>query len=128
MKWETAGTVASAVVGSLVKEMPAEPVVVNVNVPNRELHEIVGWRHAEIGFKPPRAVGRAIKTPVQGHDDRFAISMEWGDEQQLPIDTDGGAVEHDEVAITYLNVFNRLERDDLGAIDEALTTLLAGRA
>jgi 5'-nucleotidase len=126
MKWETAGTVASAVVGSMVKEMPAEPVVVNINVPNCELHEVVGWRHAEIGFKPPRSVGRAIKTPVQGHDDRFAITMEWGDAQQLPIETDGGAVEHREVAITYLNAFNRLERNDLGAIDEALTTLIAG--
>jgi len=128
MKWDTAATVASTVVGAIVKELPAEPVVVNLNVPNVELHQLAGWRHAEIGFKPPRAVGRAIKTPIQGHDDRFSISMDWGDELELPIETDGGAVEQDEVAITYVNALTRIDRPDLVTVDEALNTLLAGRA
>jgi 5'-nucleotidase len=126
MKWETAAQVASTVVAALLKELPADPVVVNVNVPNVGLDGITGWRHAEIGAKPPRVVGRAIKSPIQGHDDRFSISMEWGDEVALPANTDGGAVEHDEVSITYISSLTRVERPDLGAVDEALSALLAG--
>jgi len=50
--------------------------------------------------------------------------MGWGDAQQLPSETDGGAVERGEVAITYLGPLQAEPRDDLPAIDAALDRLV----
>lgn len=124
MHWGTAATVASAVVGGLMKSPPSEPAVINVNVPNVDLDEIAGWRHAEIGQRPPRSVATVAKTPVPGHEDLFSISMDWGDAAELPVETDGGAVEHNEVAITHLSALQHVDRPDLGNCAEALHALL----
>jgi len=102
-RWDTAAEVASVVVGSLVADLPEEPVVLNVNVPNLPLEELVGWRHTEVGTIPPRALARATMTPRVGHTNTFDVAMEWGEPIELPADTDGGAVERGEVSITYLS-------------------------
>ncbi len=124
MKWETAAAVASEIVAALVADMPAAPTVVNVNVPNVELSEITSWRHAVVGTVPPRAVSSAEKVPVEGREGVYTVLMGWGDAQQLPSETDGGAVERGEVAITYLGPLQAEPRDDLPAIDAALDRLV----
>jgi 5'-nucleotidase len=126
--WQTAADVASAVVGELVQAPPAEPAVININVPNLALDEILGWRHATIGTAPPRAVIGARLDPVKGTEGCYSIRMEFGDPIIAPPDTDSGAIERDEVTITYLNRLQPEPRDDLSAIDDALEDLLRGRA
>ena len=54
--------------------------------------------------------------------------MEWGDEVELPPDTDSGAIERDEVTITYLSRLVAEPRPDLGAVDAVLDRLLPGPA
>jgi 5'-nucleotidase len=124
-QWETAATVAGAVVERLVAELPTEPVVVNLNVPNVALDEIKGWRRTVVGTLPPRAMAAAVLEPKEGHDGTFHVRMGWGDPVALPSETDGGAVELDEVSITFLG---RLTEDDsspaLPVVEAGLATLL----
>lgn len=108
-KWETAATVAAAVVEGLVSEMPAVPVVVNVNVPNKEISRLKGWRLARVGHEPPRRMSTAELEPKVGHEGSYWVRMKWGDAVELPADTDGGLVENDFVAISYLTA---LANDD----------------
>ena len=58
-KWDTAAAVASAFVEGLVKQLPKEPVVVNLNVPNTDLDAITGWRHATVGTDLQRRMSKA---------------------------------------------------------------------
>jgi 5'-nucleotidase len=125
-RWQTAADVAAVVVGELVVSPPAEPVVVNINVPNLALDEIRGWRHAVVAATPPRAIASARLEPVKGTEDCYAIRMEYGDPIIAPSDTDSGAIERDEVSITYLSRLQPEPRDDLGGVDEALASLLGG--
>jgi 5'-nucleotidase len=124
-QWETAATVAGAVVERLVAELPTEPVVVNLNVPNVALDEIKGWRRTVVGTLPPRAMAAAVLEPKEGHDGTFHVRMGWGDPVALPSETDGGAVELDEVSITFLG---RLMEDDsspaLPVVESGLAALL----
>ena len=123
-RWETAAAVASAVVGGLIASPPAEPVVVNLNVPNRDLRDLRGWRLTEVGRQPPRAMANAWLEPISGHDGAFNVRMSWGDEVSLPEGTDGGTVERDEVAVSYLSRMVAEARDDLAAAEEALDALV----
>jgi 5'-nucleotidase len=101
-RWESAATVADAVVGALVASSLGSPVVVNINVPNRSLDEIVGWQHTAIGRIPPRVIAEATLEPKQGHPGSFRVAMKWGDAVSLPEGTDGGAIERDCVSVTLL--------------------------
>jgi 5'-nucleotidase len=123
-QWQTAADVASALVGELVASPPNEPVVVNVNVPNLPLEEIKGWRHATVAATPPRALTSARLEPISGKEGCYSIKMEYGDPIIAPSETDSGAIERDEVAVTYLSRLHSEARDDLGALDEALYRLL----
>lgn len=123
-QWEAAAEVADAVVGSLVGALPADPVVVNLNVPNLPVDQMKGWRHTEIGTLPPRAMASAELEPIAGHERAYQVRMSWGEEVPLPEGTDGGTVERDEVSITYLSRILPEPRHDLAATDAALHTLL----
>lgn len=125
MRWQTAGTVAAAVVGALVADLPDDPVVINVNVPNVELNAIKGWRHSAVGSIPPRTIGRAARHPIRGQEGAYSISMSWGETRELPPETDGGTVERQQVAVTYLGPLQDDPRSHLGAVDQALDSLLA---
>ncbi|MFM7537958.1 MAG: 5'/3'-nucleotidase SurE [Acidimicrobiales bacterium] len=102
-QWETAAEVAEVVVAALVADLPADPVVVNLNVPNVAPDRIKGWRSTSVGMLPPRALVRADLEPKEGHEGAFYVRMHWGDAVELPIETDGGSVEADEVSITFLS-------------------------
>jgi 5'-nucleotidase len=122
-RWETAGAVATAVVEALVDSPPPAPVVLNVNVPNCDLDEVKGWRHAKVGAIPPRVVKQVRLDPKIGHDGAFHVRMDWGDPVLLPEDSDGGAVERNEVAITYLSALAAEHEPDLSAAGAALDRL-----
>jgi 5'-nucleotidase len=126
--WDTAAYVGSIVVGAVLASRPAEPVVVNVNVPNLPTDQLRGWRHASIGLLPPRAVSKARLDPIQGREGAFAVRLEWGDTIELPPETDGGAIERDEVTISYVSRMVAEPREDLDAVDAALDGSLAPAA
>jgi 5'-nucleotidase len=125
--WDTAGVVAGAVVDALIERPPPAPVAVNVNVPNCDLAQVKGWRRAEVGAIPPRVVNNLKLEPKIGHADAFHVRMDWGDPVVLPPETDGGAVERDQVAITYLTALTADDRADASATAAALDRLLRAR-
>lgn len=123
-KWDSAATAARIVVQALLDDMPVEPVVVNINVPNVPIEEFGTWQHARVGQRPPRSVAEAELHPIPGHEDAFRIEMGWGDPEPLEPGTDGSIIERNDVAITYLTRFDHHDRDDLGGVSRALDALL----
>lgn len=124
-QWESAASVAGAVVGALLAELPVEPVVVNLNVPNLPVGEMAGWRHTIVGTMPPRAMASALLEPKLGHDNAFKVRMSWGEAVSLPAETDGGAVENGEVSITFLSRLCAVEDPGAQATGLAVGALLA---
>ena len=125
-KWHVAAEVASHYVGGLVANMPSEPVVVNLNVPNTELDEIEGWAIGEVGRLPPRAMSSVALVPTEDPD-RFGLDIQWGDLIDLPDHTDGGLIEHDRVSVTYLSRLDGEHRDDMAKAEAALDGLITRR-
>ncbi len=123
-KWDTAAAVAAAFVEGLVAELPADPVVVNLNVPNVPLDEVKGWKHARVGFEPPRKMASAVLDPKEGHDGAFHVRMAWGDAVELPADTDGGIVEAGYVAVSYLSRIVAESRSDMAGGETQLDRLV----
>jgi 5'-nucleotidase len=122
-RWDTAGVVAAAVVEALTAAGPSTPVVVNINVPNCDLEDVKGWRHTTVGAIPPRVVRNVRLDPKIGHEGAFHVRMDWGDPVALPENTDGGAVERGEVAISYLTRLADDEHADISAAAGALDRL-----
>ena len=122
-KWESAAAVADVVVGALVADMPTEPVVVNLNVPNLPLDRIAGWAEAEVGLVPPRAVSTAVLEPIAGHEDAYNVRMAWGEEADLPPHSDGAVIRDDRISVTYLSRLVAERRTDLTATEAALDGL-----
>jgi len=125
-KWHVAAEVASHYVGGLVANMPSEPVVVNLNVPNTELDDIQGWAIGEVGRLPPRAMSSVALVPTEDPD-RFGLDIQWGDLIDLPDHTDGGLIEHDRVSVTYLSRLDGEHRDDMAKAEAALDGLITRR-
>jgi 5'-nucleotidase len=123
-RWESAATVGQAVVQALVDDLPSDPVVVNVNVPDLPLEDIRGWRHTPVGMVPPRTVARAELEPIVGHEDAYRVRMSWGEKNELDPFSDGGSVEEGYVAISYLSRMEHDDRPDLAGTSKALDALL----
>jgi 5'-nucleotidase len=104
--WDSAATIAGAVVGALRCGPSGAPVVVNVNVPNLEVANMAGWRLTSVGRIPPRVVSDASLEPKVGHPGSFRVAMKWGDAVSLPEGTDGGAIERDQVSVTILGTLS----------------------
>jgi len=122
-KWESAAHVAATFVEGFVSNMPAKPVVVNINVPNKDVDDMKGWRLGRIGHEPPRRMSTAVLEPKTGHDGSYYVRMQWGEAVELPGDTDGGLVENDYVSVSYLSAIGHDERLDTGMAEAGLTAL-----
>jgi 5'-nucleotidase len=101
--WDSAASVADAVVGALIPVVKGAALVVNVNVPNQPLAGLAGWQHTSIGRIPPRVIAEATLEPKVGHPGTFRVAMNWGDAVSLPEGTDGGAIERNLVSVTFLS-------------------------
>lgn len=119
-QWDTAATVAHAVVAALIADPPAEPVVINLNVPNVPIEEVKGWQSATVGQVPPRSMSSATLEPRLGHEGCYDVNMSWGDAVELPVGTDGGTVERGDVSITFLG---RIVAEDPPAAASAAAAL-----
>ena len=69
--------------------------------------------HHASGAIPQRPVAKAELVPIVGQNGAFRVAMEWGDELDLPPETDGGAVEDGYVSITYLSRLHEIDRPDM---------------
>ena len=101
-RWDTAAEIGARVAGAILADLPTDPVVLNVNVPNRPLDELAGLAPHRGGAPPPRTLASAELIPKAGHDGAFDVQMAWGDPIVLPEDTDSGAVEAGYVSVTAL--------------------------
>lgn len=101
-QWDGAAEVAAQVTQAMLAHPPEDPIVLNVNVPNRPLGEMAGWRRTEVALLPPRTLASAELSPKAGHDGTFHVQMHWGDPIDLPEDTDSGGVEAGFVTVTAL--------------------------
>jgi len=122
-KWESAAEVAATFVEGLVSAMPAQPVVVNINVPNKDVADMKGWRVARVGHEPPRRMSTAVLEPKEGHAGSYYVRMQWGDAVSLPADTDGGLVEADYVSVSYLSSLAHEPRLDMEMAEKHLGRL-----
>jgi 5'-nucleotidase len=118
--WDTAAEVGVRLARAMLDDLPADPIVLNVNVPNCPLAQVAGWRRTEVAMLPPRALASAQLIPKVGHDGAFDVQMEWGDPLELPVDTDSGAVEAGYVAVTALSRIVDDPSVDMAAIAAAL--------
>jgi 5'-nucleotidase len=126
-RWETAAAVAAVFVEAFIADLPDDPVVVNLNVPNLELDEIVGWRHGIVGDRPPRAMASASLEPIRGHEDAYTVQMSWGEPEPLDAETDGGLVERGFISVSYLSRLSSEPRADLKVVADALDELTTRR-
>lgn len=101
--WESAAHVASVAVGGFISSPPVQPAVLNINVPNIAVEKFKGWRYTEVAELPARALSMATLVPADGPAQIYDVKMSWGDKLQLPVATDTGAVDADEVSITWLS-------------------------
>ncbi len=125
MSFAASASVTQAYVQALVDNMPTEPVVVNINVPDLALDDIKGWRHTAVGLLPPRTVTEARLEPIEGDEGAFRVMMDWGEKVNvLPEDTDGGAVEAGYVSIANLTRMIHEERPDVASAEAAVSTLI----
>lgn len=123
-QWDTAAMVADVVVEGLLADPPAEAVALNVNVPNLALEEISGWRRTTVGTKLPRSMASAHREPKEGHAGSYYVRMTWGDRVELPVHTDGGAVEAGDVSISYLSRLDAVDLPGVTAAEQAVDRLL----
>jgi 5'-nucleotidase len=123
-RWTTAAVVARTFVEALIADMPLEPVIANINVPNVEIGELMGWRRVEVGLLPPRAMTKVELIERPGSPGTYDVDMSSGDAIDLPEDTDGGAIERNYVAVTYLSRLTAEPRDDMAKPESSLTNLL----
>jgi 5'-nucleotidase len=107
--WKSAAEVAAVVVASMLANMPKEPVVLNLNVPNLHIAEMRGWKQTLVGTRPPRTLTAATLEPKPGHDGAFRVVMDYGEPVTLPVELDGGAVTAGYVSICALS---RLSAED----------------
>jgi 5'-nucleotidase len=123
-QWDSAATVAQRVVEGWIADRPKEAVVINVNVPNCAVADMKGWRRTEIGHIVPVAMATADLEAKEGHEGAFYVRMNYGAQTQMPPETDGGAVENGEVAITYVSRFTDVPTLGSTAVNDALTSLV----
>lgn len=110
-QWQGAADVAAIVVEQLLADLPADPVVVNINVPNRPADEMLGWRRTDVGTAPPRSMAKAKLTPKVGHDGAYHVEMAWGDALQTPESDDTGAVMAGFASVTWLGALRGEDPD-----------------
>lgn len=119
-RWESAAEVGARVASEMLARPSAEPLVVNVNVPNLDLADITGWKRTAVAAAPPRAMMSAELVPKAGHDDVYDVAMQWGPAVDLPSDSDSGALEDGFVVVSALTRFVDDESADMSAVAAAL--------
>lgn len=125
-QWDSAAEVAQHVVRALIDSPPERPVVLNVNVPNRPVPEMLGWRWTRVGTLPPRTLDSAVLEPKPGHDGAYRVAMTYGGLNPLPETDDGGAVMAGWVSVTSLG--RLVAQDEIPSVGGALDRVFSSGA
>lgn len=123
-KWHVAAAIAQTFVGALVKDLPREPVVVNINVPNVELDEIEGWTLADVSPAPAASMVDPVLIPRDEDPDAFDVDVSWRRNYDVPPTTDTGTVWARRVAVSYVSRLVHEPRGDMAGPQDALANLL----
>jgi 5'-nucleotidase len=123
-KWHVAAEVAGVFVGALVDDLPGEPVVVNVNVPNVELDEIEGWNVADVSPAPAASMVDAELIQHADDPDAYEINVGWRRNYDVPPTSDTGTVWSRRVSVSYVSRLVHQPRPDLAGPEAAIATLL----
>jgi len=126
-KWEVAAEVAHAYVAALVNDLPDDPVVVNLNVPNEELGDIVGWRVTDVSPHPAGIMSDPVLVPRDDDPEAFDVNVAWTRARDEPDTTDTGAVRAGYVSISYISRLTHEARPDVAGAEGALAGLLGAR-
>ena len=110
-QWQGAADIAALLVERLIDDLPAEPVVANLNVPNCPAEEMKGWKRTAIGTAPPRSMARATLDPKPGHDGAYTVKMSWGDVLDTPTSDDTGAVMAGYASVSWLGRLEAVDPD-----------------
>lgn len=124
-KWHVAAEVAQTFVRAVLADLPAEPVVANVNVPNVELADIEGWQLAEVSRAPAATMVDAELTPHADDPDAFDVNVRWQRLPDVPPDSDTGLVWSRRIAVSYITRLAHHPRPELAGAEAALADLLA---
>lgn len=111
-QWQGAADVAAVAVEALLAAPPADPVVLNINVPNRQAKDMAGWRRTNVGAEPPRSMSSAALTPKPGHEGTFHVELSWGDAIRIPEGDDGGAVMAGYASVSWLGRIESIDSPD----------------
>lgn len=122
-KWHVAAEVAQVLVRAMLDDLPVEPVVVNVNVPNVELADIDGWRLAEVSPTPAASMVDAVLVPRDDDPDGFDVDVRWQRLPDVPPGSDTGLVWSRHVAVSYITRLTHHLRPDMEGPEKALAGL-----
>ncbi len=122
--WDTAAEVAACAVEAMIASPPADPAVLNLNVPDRPLDELRGIAAVEVGDLPPRRARRAYLEAAGGglHEVHFE-PVDDAEDLLLPRDTDTGAVLDGWVTMSWLGRISHTDPGEHG-VETALAELL----
>jgi 5'-nucleotidase len=125
--WDVAAELGARVAEAMLTRRTSDdhPLVVNLNVPNRPLDAIEGWRRTDVARLPPRALVTAELVPQAGQDGVFDVRMDWGEPVESPAGSDSGAVEAGYVSISALS---RIVDDPAADLDHLAAVLDTGLA
>jgi len=125
--WDSAAAVAKAVVIGLLANLPADPLLVNLNVPNVPLEQIKTWRYTDIAKQSwSQTIGAVSRQPLGEEQHGFGLRMSFGERHSLPPETDAGAVERGEVSVTLLGeMWVASNQSGPVVIDTAMNTVFA---
>lgn len=131
MNWSTAATITGEVLEGFLAAPPDRPVVINLNIPNGELDDVVGWDQAEVGSEPPRRLtkGRLVQTvdgPEGQHGQAWRLEMDWTSDRELIEGTDGWLVANKKVSLSWLGDLTDVDptADHRGAVAKRLDALI----
>lgn len=117
LRWDTAAHVAASYVAGLVENLPTEAVVANINVPNREVADLAGWRHADIANEVPQQVSTAELVPMIGHPNSYDVRVTWGPPTVRTADSEASLLAQGYVTLTYVSRYRHDPRQDLAGVE-----------
>jgi 5'-nucleotidase len=120
--WDSAAEVAVEVVAGMLDSDFGDSPVINLNVPNRPVSEMTGWRWTQVGRTPPWTVSEAKLVPLADKPGVHTVETTWGGAADQHPDSDAAAVLDNKVSITLLSRIDAVEADT-PAIDARLDSL-----
>lgn len=125
LKFHAAAEIAKVFVAALLADLPAEPVIANLNVPDLEVADMLGWQLAPIARNRFGLGDSGSLVPIADRPGHYDVKMGWARQTVPPIDSDASLVAHGIVSVSYLSpVEHQTHRDDLAAPESALSSLV----